>query len=212
MARWRGPALATAAAFRLGRDLSSGGQDSPAIPRDRIYVPHALPHLHLWRAASPLLTESMLLEPAGVRARVLESATLGGALEWDHAIVLDHVLEDGAERAVVQPMPADGAPPPPPARVTPPQPLTEAAAAQLIRVARRTPWLVLVTSVAFAVVTGLSVLYVGKPRGTAWDYVFALSWGLATQAVIATIAGSIAGLGALGALRQGLGRPQEPVR
>ncbi len=33
------PALATAADFRLGRDLSSGGQDFPANPRDRIYEP-----------------------------------------------------------------------------------------------------------------------------------------------------------------------------
>ena len=55
---------------------------------------------------------------------------------------------------------------------------------------------------------GGSALYVGEAWGTPWDYIFALAWGLTTQAVVATIAGAIGGLGALGALRHGVGVPR----
>jgi hypothetical protein len=70
-----------------------------------------------------------------------------------------------------------------------------------VKAARRRGYGVAAIAFAVALVTALTTLYIGKPFGTFWDYVSALTWGLATQAVLTTLAtaiGGVAGLRALG--------------
>jgi hypothetical protein len=44
----------------------------------------------------------------------------------------------------------------------------------------------------------LSALYIGKPFGSFWDYVVALTWGLATQTALTALASALDSLGGLG--------------
>lgn len=74
-----------------------------------------------------------------------------------------------------------------------------------IATARNSQLIVIGVSFVVALLTGLSVLYIGKAWGTTWDYVWAIAWGLGTQTIVLTIAGAIDGLGALGGFRHGLG-------
>jgi hypothetical protein len=53
-----------------------------------------------------------------------------------------------------------------------------------------------------ALVTAFHELYIGKPFGTLWDYIWAASWGLTTQVVLATLATAIGGIAGLRSLGQ----------
>lgn len=174
---------------------------APAKP-EQFTLPH--PRLQRDQAERPV---RLILE-LGEERRQLSVLEVRGLLPLRPRPLRGRQLSNGIR--VVRPVPAGGVPPPRTPRVTPPRPLTEAEASRIIRSARRTQWLVFATSIIFAVLTGLSALYVGKPWGTRWDYLWAFAWGLTTQTVIATIAAAVGGLGALGALRKGLGRPREP--
>ena len=57
--------------------------------------------------------------------------------------------------------------------------------------------IVVAVSLVVALVTGLTALYIGKPFGSFWDYVAAITWGLTTQAALATLTAALGGAGAL---------------
>jgi hypothetical protein len=88
---------------------------------------------------------------------------------------------------------------------TPPPEMSAAHADSIIRGARMRQRLVVAISALVAVISGLTALYIGKTWGTVWDYVAAVTWGIATQGVVLALAGAIDGLGPLGALRHGIG-------
>jgi hypothetical protein len=88
--------------------------------------------------------------------------------------------------------------------------LSDVAARKIIEGAALRQVAVIVASLAVALVTGITALYIGKPWGSAWDYVATFFWGLTTQAVITTLAGAVDGLGPLGALRFGVGAHSTP--
>ncbi|MDP9226248.1 MAG: hypothetical protein M3P18_20905, partial [Actinomycetota bacterium] len=69
-----------------------------------------------------------------------------------------------------------------------------------LKAARIEQGVVVLLSVVIALVTALTALYVGKVFGSFWDYATALTWGLATQTALTTIASALDGLGGLSAI------------
>jgi hypothetical protein len=63
---------------------------------------------------------------------------------------------------------------------------------------------VAVVALVVAVITGLSTLYIGKPFGTTWDYILAITWGLTTQAALAILSSTLNGFGGLQGVAQRL--------
>lgn len=144
------------------------------------FLPSAVP-LRRHTRGGPMLLEATI--------------TTGFALRWP--------WEVGATSTLLAP---PALPPRLPAEAAQPAPsMTEVDAARAIAGARWRQVAVIVVSAAVALISGLSALYVGKTWGTPWDYVSAIAWGLLTQAFILGLAGAIDGLGALGAVRQGVG-------
>jgi hypothetical protein len=184
----------------------------------RLPDPPPLRHVLTRAVLPPIVIEGLTLDPLYARAlgtrRFARPQAVGGAYMLDE-VDLDLAAELAA-RPPPAPAPAAGAPaaaappPPPPPRQPAPAraPLSEAEASHAIAAARRTQWVVLVVAFAVAVITALSTLYVGNAWGTPWDYLFAGAWGLITQGVLTAIAGAIGGLGALAAVRLGLGAPR----
>jgi len=77
-----------------------------------------------------------------------------------------------------------------------------------LKAARIEQWVVVALSVVVALVTALAALYIGKVFGSFWDYVTALTWGLATQTALTTVASALDGFGGLSAIgRRVLGTP-----
>ena len=71
---------------------------------------------------------------------------------------------------------------------------------------RRGQWaqlLVALVTGVIVLVVGLEALYVGETWGTTWDYIAAISWGIAAEASLASLATSLDDLRALRWLRRG---------
>jgi hypothetical protein len=176
--------------------------------------PPPLMHVRVRQALPPLLIEEFTRERPSGRRYLTRPQPGGGAwvlddVDWDLAALAAESL--AAEVPAAEPVAAAGMPavlPQAPAPAPRPAPMSAAEADRVVAAARTTQWVVLATSIAVALVTAFSALYVGKAWGTPWDYLFAGAWGLTTQAVVTAIAAAIGGLGALGAVKQGLGAPR----
>jgi hypothetical protein len=106
-------------------------------------------------------------------------------------------VEAVMSQATVQPAAAALVPP-----TRPPAQLTEDAADTAIRRALQTQAFVVLVSAVLAVASGLIALYVGKTWGTVWDFVAAIAWGTAAQAVVTSLVTSLDDFGALASLRR----------
>lgn len=169
----------------------------PLLPDERPLEHYHVERFGLRRGELRSFDTGFGVSPLGTRTvgRVGDEVVVFAARDADLVDVLS------ASAAV-----ASQAAPPPSPSPSPRRPLSEAEAAQLIDRARDTQWLVLAIALFVAVITALSTLYVGNAWGTPWDYVFAAAWGLITQTAIAAVAGALGGLGAVAALRHGVGR------
>jgi hypothetical protein len=116
-------------------------------------------------------------------------------------VPVDYALElSDAGDAITLGMRASGA-----AEVEDPDEVEVDAAAA--KAARRRGYGAAAIAFVVALVAALNTLYIGKPFGTFWDYVSALTWGLGAQAVLTTLAaaiGGVAGLRALGSRIRGV--------
>jgi hypothetical protein len=110
----------------------------------------------------------------------------------------------GATPGAVVPVAPQLAPPlvPPVPPVIVPRRLTEEEAGRAVRRALYIQVFVVLAAAALAIATGLEILYVGKTWGTGWDWLAAIVWGTAAQAVATTLVTSLDNLGALAALRR----------
>lgn len=74
-----------------------------------------------------------------------------------------------------------------------------------LAVTRRLELLVVLIGALLAVVAAMTALYVGKPFGTFWDYVTAITWGLVTPTAWVGLGAALNSLGAFTAVSRRFG-------
>lgn len=74
---------------------------------------------------------------------------------------------------------------------------TESGVRYELEAARMAQRLLVGLAVVLALVTGMTALYVGKPFGSIWDYILAVTWGLGAQATVMAVATALDALGGL---------------